>query len=109
MMYLQILIAGFGGGVVRGVMGFIKHQYSYKNVDFDLPYFLGMSFISGAVGILTATAAKELGLELFGDLFTPAIAFFIGYSGGDFIENVVKIVLKKPDLYSLPGQDIGQE
>jgi len=24
--YLSILIAGFGGGVVRGLVGFIKHQ-----------------------------------------------------------------------------------
>ncbi|MCD6086104.1 hypothetical protein J7J37_00915 [bacterium] len=29
----------FGGGVVRGLVGFIKHQYSYKNVSFNLAYF----------------------------------------------------------------------
>lgn len=108
-MYLGILIAGFGGGAVRGIVGFIKHQYSYKNVGFDLPYFLAMSFMSGAVGVLSAAAAKEVGLEFFGGFFTPAIAFFIGYSGGDFIENLVKTVLKKPTLYSLPGQDTEQE
>ena len=38
--YLSILIAGFGGGVVRGLVGFIEHQFSYKNVKFQLPYFL---------------------------------------------------------------------
>ena len=42
-MYAEILIGGFGGGAVRGLMGFIKHQYSYKNVQFELPYFIGMT------------------------------------------------------------------
>jgi len=64
--YLSILIAGFGGGVVRGLVGFIKHQYSYKSVSFKLPYFLAMMFISGVVGILAAIAIKELGLTFFG-------------------------------------------
>lgn len=32
-MYLYILIAGFGGGVLRGLVGFIKHQHAY----FQLP------------------------------------------------------------------------
>lgn len=36
-MYIQILIAGFGGEVIRGLVGYIKHQYSYKNVGFNLP------------------------------------------------------------------------
>jgi len=92
-MYLLILIAGFGGGAVRGLVGFIKHQYSYKNVGFKLPYFLSMSFISGAVGVLAAVGSKELGLAFLGE-FTPALAFFIGYSGGDFIENIFKIIKK---------------
>ena len=64
--YLSILVDGFGGGVVRGLVGFIKHQYSYKSVSFKLPYFLAMMFISGVVGILAAIAIKELGLTFFG-------------------------------------------
>lgn len=103
-MYLPILIGGFGGGVVRGLVGFIKHQYSYKNVGFDLPYFLTMSFLSGVIGTLSAMATREVGLTFFGRVFTPAIAFFVGYSGGDFIENVFKIVLKRPTLYSFPEE-----
>ena len=115
-MFIEVLIAGFGGGMVRGLVGFIKHQYSYKNVGFDLPYFLAMSIMSGAVGVLSAAAAKEVGLEFFGGpaspaggFFNPAVAFFVGYSGGDFIENLVKTVLKTPTLYSLPNQDTEQE
>ena len=100
-MYLTIFIAGFGGGAVRGLVGFIKHQFSYKNVKFELPYFLAMMFLSGTIGVLAAVAIKELGFTLFG-VFTPALAFIIGYAGGDFIENIYKIIVKKSSLYSLP-------
>ncbi|TSC84565.1 MAG: hypothetical protein G01um101417_96 [Parcubacteria group bacterium Gr01-1014_17] len=102
--YVSILIAGFGGGAVRGLVGFIKHQYSYKSVPFKLPYFLGMMFISGIVGVLSAMTIKELGLTFFGlPQLTPALAFVIGYAGGDFLENVYKTIIKKPSLYSFPG------
>ncbi len=99
-MFLPILIAGFGGGLIRGLVGFIKHQFSYKNVGFDLPYFFSMCFLSGVVGVLVAAAGESLGMRFFQGTFTPALAFFIGYAGGDFIENVVKIILKRPELYS---------
>lgn len=90
-----ILIAAFGGGAVRGLTGFIKHQYSYKNVGFDLPYFLTMMFISGMVGVLCAAVFNV----------NASLAFIIGYAGGDFIENVYKIIAKKPSLYKLPVSD----
>jgi len=101
-MYLSILISGFGGGATRGLVGFIKHQYSYKNVKFEIPYFLTMSFLSGVVGLLCAVAVKELGMTFFGSYFTSAMAFIVGYAGGDFIENIYKIIIKKPSLYSFP-------
>lgn len=90
-----LLIAGFGGGMVRGLVGFIKHQFSYKNVSFNVPYFLAMMFLSGVVGVLTSAAVRELGFDFLGGPVTPAIAFIIGYAGGDFIENVYKIILGK--------------
>ena len=105
-MYLFILIAGFGGGVARGLVGFIKHQFSYKSVGFKLPYFFGMSFLSGMIGVLCAVAIKELGMKFFGNFLTPAMAFIIGYAGGDFIENIFKIVLKKPELYSFKKDEV---
>jgi hypothetical protein len=96
-MYTSILIAGFGGGAVRGLIGFIKHQFSYKNVGFNLPYFFGITFISGIVGLLVAASLKEAGFTLEG-AFTPALGFISGYAGGDFIENVYKIIIKKSSL-----------
>lgn len=97
-MYASILIAGFFGGVVRGLVGFIKHQFSYKNVPFRLSYFLGMSFLSGITGLVSAMAIKEIGFTLEG-VFSPALSFIIGYAGGDFIENIYKIIIKKSSLY----------
>lgn len=98
-MYFSILIAGFGGGAVRGVVGFMKHQFSYKNVGFNLPYFLVTLFLSGVIGFLCAISMKEAGF-VFRGAFTPALAFIIGYAGGDFIENIYKIIAKKSDFYS---------
>jgi len=97
-MFLSILIAGFGGGVMRGLMGFIKHQFAYKNVPFNLAYFLGMSFLSGVIGLLSAMAVKEVGFTLEG-IFSPGLSFIVGYAGGDFIENVYKIIIKKSSFY----------
>jgi len=99
-MYLYILIAGFGGGALRGLVGFIKHQFSYKNVKFQLTYFLAMMFLSGVVGLLVAITVKETGITFLGlDYLSPALAFIIGYAGGDFLENLYKIIIKKPSLY----------
>ncbi|PIR92818.1 hypothetical protein COT99_04095 [Candidatus Falkowbacteria bacterium CG10_big_fil_rev_8_21_14_0_10_43_10] len=92
-MNYPILIAGFAGGMVRGLVGFIKHQYSYKNVSFDLYYFLGMMFLSGVVGLLVAAAFDG----------NAVFAFIVGYAGGDFVENVYKIIAKKPSLYKIPN------
>ena len=99
-MYIYIFIAGFSGGVLRGLVGFIKHQFAYKKVEFNLPYFLTMMFLSGVVGLLTAVVVKETGINFLGiNYFTPAFAFIIGYAGGDFLENIYKIIKKKNSLY----------
>ena len=100
MIYLSIFIAGFGGGVLRGIIGFIKHQFSYKNVGFRLSYFLTMTFLSGVIGLLIAIAVRETGIMFLGtSIFTPALAFVVGYAGGDFLENIYKIIVKKSSLY----------
>jgi len=97
-MYFLILLAGFFGGVIRGLVGFIKHQYSYKNVPFNLTYFLGMAFLSGMIGLVVVAAIREIGFTYQG-FFTPALAFIVGYAGGDLIENVYKIIVKKSSIY----------
>lgn len=93
-----IFAAAFGGGLLRGLVGFIKHQLSYKEVKFRFFYFLGMMLISGIIGMVAALAIKEIGFTLLGS-FTPALSFIIGYAGGDFIENIYKIIIKKSSFY----------
>ena len=90
---LSIVVAAFGGGILRGLVGFIKYQFSYKEVKFRPYYFLGMMAVSGIIGIVATLAIREIGFTLLGS-FTPALAFIIGYAGGDFIENIYKIIIK---------------
>lgn len=93
-----IVVAAFGGGVLRGLVGFIKYQFSYKEAKFRPAYFLSMMLLSGLVGTVVTIAIKEIGFTLL-DSFTPALAFIIGYAGGDFIENIYKIIIKKSSFY----------
>ncbi len=97
--YIGILIAGFGGGVVRGLVGFTKYQFRFKNIQFDLKYFLATMFISGVVGLLVTAAVKDVGLSIFEFSVGPGLAFISGYAGGDFIENLYKILFKKTSFF----------
>jgi hypothetical protein len=97
----SLLIAGFAGGAVRGLVGFTKHQFAFKEVKFDLPYFLVMMAISGIVGFTVTAAVKGLGVSPLGLEFGPALAFITGYAGGDFIENLYKILSKTNTFFGL--------
>jgi hypothetical protein len=100
MHYVSILIAGFGGGFLRGLVGYIKHHFSYKNVKFDLKYFIAIMFMSGIVGLMVAVAIRETDIIFLDQaLLSPALAFVFGYAGGDFLENIYKIIVKKSSLY----------
>ncbi|MFC1656637.1 hypothetical protein ACFL14_01560 [Patescibacteria group bacterium] len=99
-MYWLILFTGFGGGLIRGLVGFIKYQYSYKDVKFQFGYFLFMIFLSGVVGVVSA--ALLYNIMYLNSASGPIFGFIAGYAGGDFIENIFKITMKKPSLYNLP-------
>ena len=97
---IYILGCGFIGGIVRGLVGYIKYRNSYKNVEFKLGYFSFSVLVSGIVGLLAAWATRDLGMTFLGlPALTPAIAVIIGYAGGDFIENLFKILTGKTSLY----------
>jgi len=102
-MNYSLLVAGFAGGVVRGLVGFIKYQYSYKNVGFKWWYFLMMVGLSGLVGLAAGWLAsgfvsRDTALAQISNFY----AFIAGYAGGDFIENAYKILANKTSLYPLP-------
>ncbi len=80
------------------MIGFLKHKFSYKSVPFDMLDFFGTVFISGIVGVVCAAAVKEVGFALE-NYFTPALSFIVGYAGGDFIENIYKLIIKRSSLY----------
>ena len=99
MPYMYILLAGFAGGVVRGLVGFVKHQYAYKNVGFKLDYFLLMMLISGVVGLLVAKALRDIAGAVLTITYSPGVALIAGYAGGDFVENLYKILIRKTTLF----------
>ncbi len=91
---------GFLGGVIRGVVGIVKYTLSYKDVQMRWGYFGGTALVSGLVGLASAWVVKELGITFLGaETLSPAIALIVGYAGGDFLENVVKIITKEPILF----------
>ena len=102
---IYVLLAGLAGGVARGLVGYIKYRGSYKNVPFQWGYFSFSVGVSGAVGVLAAWITKDLGINFLGlSEITPALAIIIGYAGGDFIDNLIKIIAGKSTLYQLPPQ-----
>ena len=97
--YIAIILAGFGGGAVRSIVGYYKST-SFENPKFDIKNFLLMIFLSGFIGLVAAVVTKELDLSILGlsGTFTPAVAFLVGYAGGDFLDNLYKIIFKKPTI-----------
>lgn len=92
-----ILLAGALGGVVRGLVGYTKYQLSYKNVSFHTTYFLIMVILSSLVGFAVTWAVNDAGISVYGiTKLSPALAFIVGYAGGDFLENIYKILIQQP-------------
>lgn len=100
---ITLLLAGALGGLVRGIVGFVKHQFAYKNVDFKPWYIASIMALSAFVGLTVTWAIVSSDLEIVAlTQINPAIAFIVGYAGGDIIENLYKILVGKTTLYPLP-------
>ncbi len=99
---LELLLAGAFGGLVRGIVGYLKYQFAYRRVKLNPLYLLVMVGLSAVVGAAASWVVSESGLEIPGiTKLNPAIAFIVGYAGGDFIENLYKILIGKITLYPL--------
>lgn len=81
--YLIYILAGFIGGIIRALVGFVKNKAIEKANHFRPQYFLITILISGVVG----TAAGSLADTEW------QVSFLAGYAGTDFIENLYKIKL----------------
>lgn len=93
-----VLALGAAGGVARGLVGFSKYYTSYKNVKFSWKYLMATAGISALVGTGVAWSLYSSGIEFQGITINAPIAFILGYAGGDVIENLYKILVKKPIL-----------
>ena len=63
-------------------------------------YFTSLAFISGFIGLVSAWIIQELGIAFFEiKVLSPTIALIVGYAGGDFLENIFKVIIKKPILF----------
>lgn len=93
-----ILLAGALGGALRGVLGIAKEMVAKKDAQVNWPWFWVSILIAGILGIITATFFMD-------DL---RIALIGGYAGSDFLEGLMKIVLKnrftRQNLKDLDGQ-----
>ncbi len=77
----------------------IKYTQSYKDVEIKKGYFLSSVMISGLIGLISSWIVSDLGISFLGLEKLPlSIALIIGYAGGDFIENIFKIIVKEPNM-----------
>jgi hypothetical protein len=99
---MSFFFFGFLGGVIRGVMGLIKYTQSYKDVAIKPWYFSITIAISGLIGLISAWVTHDLGISFLGIEKLPlSLALIIGYAGGDFIENVFKIIVKDDKIFQI--------
>ena len=99
---MSFFFFGFLGGVIRSLLGLIKYSQSYKEVKIKPWYLLSTTLLSGFVGLITAWVISDLGIALL-DLENLPLAFalVVGYAGGDFIENIFKIMTKDPNFLKI--------
>ena len=61
--------------------------------------------ISFAIGLVITWAVVSSGLKLPAiESINPAIAFIVGYAGGDIVENIYKIIVGKATLFPIPKE-----
>jgi len=83
--YLIYILAGFFGGIIRGLVGFVKNKTIEKADHFKPSYFVVTILISGVVGAAAGALADT----------EWQVSFLAGYAGTDFIENLYKIKFLK--------------
>ena len=86
--YLIYILAGFIGGIIRGLVGFVKNKTIEKADHFKPSYFVVTILIAGIVGAAAGALADT----------EWQVSFLAGYAGTDFIENLYKIKCRYPRL-----------
>jgi len=78
--YEIYIIAGFVGGIARGLSSYMKNVKTGRSPKFNYSYFFTTVFFSGILGGI-AGALSESNWQT---------SFLAGYAGIDFIENLYK-------------------
>ena len=86
---IEIFVAGFLGGLIRGLVGITKYlsKTPSKKRKVRADYIILTLLSSGGMGLLA-------GVFIATDL---KFALLAGYAGSDFIEGLYKIKMKKVD------------
>jgi hypothetical protein len=79
--YFIYFLVGFLGGIIRGLVGFVKNKTIEKANHFKPSYFVVTILISGIVGAAAGILADT----------EWQVSFLAGYAGTDFIESLYKI------------------
>ena len=91
MEFLQLILAGFVGGLVRGLVGIskkIRDKEPDETVEISRQYLAITLLSSGGIGLLVGV--------LVGD--DVRFALLAGYAGTDFLENAYKIKMRQQNL-----------
>ena len=86
---LEVFIAGFLGGLIRGLVGITKYLTAKpgKKRKMRTEYLILTLLSSGGLGLL-------VGVFITDDV---KFALLAGYAGTDFVENLFKIKMRKRD------------
>ncbi len=80
-----VFLAGFLGGIIRGLIGIAKKVRSaQKKTKIRKDYIILTLLTSGGLGLLVGLFVDDLKLALLA-----------GYAGTDFIESIFKIKMRK--------------
>lgn len=88
--YFIYILAGLLGGIVRGLVGFVKNKTIEKANHFKPSYFVVTILIAGIVGAAAGVLADT----------EWQVSFLAGYAGTDFIENLYNIKVGQKFLKS---------
>jgi hypothetical protein len=78
--YESYVLAGFVGGIARGLSSYLKNVKTGKPAKFNYSYFFTTVFFSGILGGIAGALSES----------SWKTAFLAGYAGIDFIENLYK-------------------
>ena len=91
MEFLHLILAGFVGGLVRGLVGIskkIRDKEPDETVEISRQYLAITLLSSGGIGLLVGVLVSD----------DVRFALLAGYAGTDFLENAYKIKMRQQNL-----------